>query len=138
MQMQSTGEIFRNAIRLAIIVLVFMPACQAACHDQHMGSSAAPSAFAASRLLQTPLGLSLSQRHTCSLRASGDEDAPSTMTQATSPKTRRAVRHRRQGRVIGRLLYKRLEEELQEASELGKDVAENLFDSSVNVVVWAA
>ena len=131
-------------VRSSIIVLLFMPVVHAACHAQPLSSAAstvcgprqiatglaAPptAAFAASRGVQTTLGLSRSKRRTCSLslRASDDEDA--------APKTRRAVRHRRQGRVLGRFLYTRLEKELQEASEFGKNLAENVFDSSVNVI----
>lgn len=102
--------------------------------------AATPAAFAVSRSVLArsvlaPRGLLLSQHHTCSLslRTSGDEDAPST---TASPKTRGpgAVCHRRQGRVLGRWLYTRLEEELQETSDFGKDLAEKVFDSSVNVV----
>ena len=132
-------------VRSSIIVLLFMPVVHAACHAQPLSSprqiatglAAAPptAAFAASRGVQTTLGLSRSQRCTCSLslRASDDEDMHA-KKQEVSPKTWRAVRHRRQGRVLGRFLYTRLEKELQEASEFGKNLAENVFDSSVNVV----
>jgi len=42
-------------------------------------------------------------------------------------------RKRRQGRIIGRFLYAQLQHEL-ESSEIGHDIAENIFDGSINVV----
>ena len=74
-----------------------------------------------------------SPRATCSpaLRASSDGESLRPKTAGPS-----IARRRRQGRVIGRFLFRKLQQyvDLSMERDLGRELVENAFDSSINVV----